>query len=800
MDLDTKWTKYKYSNFNKCLCVFIACFMLAQAFLNVIPAVKCLMIFREKAVSTEDTSIYDYNSFYQLFNSDVELIFNEANYDYNSKEDYALKEKIIAETVNRYNIKSEAIGYTHKEAVDEFGENFESEYYCYVGDNNLLYFDEAYPADFTERIVVDEKTAFNFHIDMLGRSDDSIIPEFEEQYWDQRGRTYIEPEKPHYSERLGLKNIKYYVEHKDGTVVTNVENKESFIADISNKDYVAVKNGKTQYSEKLDTNKIHAFIPNATKNIASAYFLIDTNFPEDDKYSAIYKEFVDAKDINFNQTIIAIVIFSLLTLTFMVFSIRLAGRKDSELVEFSWIDKVPNDIHFILSAAAGGGLGFFCIWLVVNLSNPIMFNESEIKFSPDFYDAIVVSAAIVTYFIVLEYLTSLARKIKSNEKILKNTLIYKFTKWSISTTKKILRKLKTVCKNTHNKAKKYFNTISFIPNELQKRAIIYAILFVLVNLFFAFVGSGFLFATNGTIILFGLFLLVCLFAIDAYIIYKVAKYLKYLDMIITASKIGNALDIDVNLLPVSLRTLAEGLEKTNTELDMAIRKAVKDERTKTELITNVSHDLKTPLTSVINYIDLLKKCDIQDETAKKYMDVIDEKSIKLKRLIEDLIEASKVTTGNVTLNKTMINLYELAMQAVVEETSDIEKAGLNIIFDETSDEHIVFADGTKVYRVFENLLTNARKYSAPNSRIYAKVYSDGKFGCFEIKNVSKDALNITAEELTERFVRGDKSRNQDGNGLGLSIAKELCRLNGGDLIISIDGDLFKATVKLPKTE
>lgn len=258
------------------------------------------------------------------------------------------------------------------------------------------------------------------------------------------------------------------------------------------------------------------------------------------------------------------------------------------------------------------------------------------------------------------------------------------------------------------------------------------------------------------------------------------------------------MDIDTAKLPQCLKTLADSLDEKNAALQEAVIKAVKDERTKTELITNVSHDLKTPLTSVINYIDLLKKCEIRDETAVKYMGVIDEKANRLKRLIEDLIEASKVSTGNVVLHKTKINLNELATQAIVEYADDFEKNGLDLIFDETAQKHIVFADGTKIFRVFENLLSNAKKYSAPESRVYARLYSDNENGYFEIKNISKDPLNISAEELMERFVRGDKSRSEEGNGLGLSIAKELCSLNGGGLTISIDGDLFKATVRLPK--
>lgn len=179
------------------------------------------------------------------------------------------------------------------------------------------------------------------------------------------------------------------------------------------------------------------------------------------------------------------------------------------------------------------------------------------------------------------------------------------------------------------------------------------------------------------------------------------------------------------------------------------------------------------------------------------MAVIADKANRLKKLIEDLIEASKVSSGNIVLNKALLDLNELATQAIVEETTGFEKANLQLVFEEPARKNIVSADGAKLYRVLENLLSNARKYSAPGSRVYTRVYTENDFGCFEIKNISKQALNISAAELTERFVRGDKSRNTDGHGLGLSIASDLCRLHGGSLDIVIDGDLFKATVKIP---
>ncbi len=221
---------------------------------------------------------------------------------------------------------------------------------------------------------------------------------------------------------------------------------------------------------------------------------------------------------------------------------------------------------------------------------------------------------------------------------------------------------------------------------------------------------------------------------------------------------------------------------------------------KTQLITNVSHDLKTPLTSLINYSDLLSKCEIDNDQAKTYIDVINTQSVKLKRLIEDLIEASKVSTGNVQLNCTVLNLHELCVQALVEFTPEFEKNNIEAIFTEPDEPVYIYADGTKAYRIISNLLSNVKKYAAPYSRAYISICKDAQFGCLEIKNISKEQLNISPEQLTERFVRGDESRTNEGNGLGLSIAKDLCLLQNGFLNLSIDGDLFKAQVKLPVTE
>ncbi|MCD7797305.1 MAG: HAMP domain-containing histidine kinase [Clostridiales bacterium] len=276
-------------------------------------------------------------------------------------------------------------------------------------------------------------------------------------------------------------------------------------------------------------------------------------------------------------------------------------------------------------------------------------------------------------------------------------------------------------------------------------------------------------------------------------------YIKPLDIIIDASSRHEDVPLDIAALPDSLRVLAESMQYTNEQLNIAVSKAIKDERLKTELITNVFHDLKTPLTSIITYVDLLSKCDIDDEKAREYISVLDEKGAKLKRLIDDLIEASKVTTGNIAVNLSPMNLSELCLQATVDAQSDFEKSGLELVIKQGDGESVVFADGAKTYRVIENLLSNACKYSAKGTRVYISVYvyNENENGIFEIKNISAEPLNISPDELTQWFVRGDKSRDKDGNGLGLSIAKELCRVQNGSLDITIDGDLFKAKVSLP---
>lgn len=284
--------------------------------------------------------------------------------------------------------------------------------------------------------------------------------------------------------------------------------------------------------------------------------------------------------------------------------------------------------------------------------------------------------------------------------------------------------------------------------------------------------------------------------IAAVIIYRRSKYL---DEIIEASKeiaegnVENKIEVRENS---DLAVLAENINNIKQGLKAAVEQELKSERLKTELITNVSHDLKTPLTSIISYIDLMKKEDISPETAVDYLKVIDKKAERLKFLIEDLFEAAKTATGSVELNIEKLELKSLLNQTLAEFENKIQDSGLIFKINLPEYKVYVMADGVRLYRVFANLISNAIKYSLRGSRVYVDLtYLEGKAQLI-IKNISSYEMNFNAEEITERFKRGDEARSTEGSGLGLAIAKNIIELHNGSLNIEVDGDLFKAIVTI----
>ena len=252
--------------------------------------------------------------------------------------------------------------------------------------------------------------------------------------------------------------------------------------------------------------------------------------------------------------------------------------------------------------------------------------------------------------------------------------------------------------------------------------------------------------------------------------------------------------VSVNGMAGDMRCLGENLNRISGGMSVAVDERMKSERFKTELITNVSHDLKTPLTSIINYSDLIAREPTDNQKIREYATVLTRQSERLKNLIVDLVEASKAATGNVELEMVPCEVGVLVTQAAGEYQTRLEASGLTLVSDIPRDGVHITADAPRLWRVLDNLMGNALKYSQPGTRVYLTLKSTEGRVLITIKNTSQTQLNIPAEELMERFVRSDSSRHTEGNGLGLSIARSLTELMGGELRLDVDGDLFKATL------
>lgn len=478
---------------------------------------------------------------------------------------------------------------------------------------------------------------------------------------------------------------------------------------------------------------------------------------------------------------VAAVCLAVLALAFLVLACLGCGRRaGTDGVRLLWMDYIPLELHTAIIAAAIAGLG---VVLFGNLFNDLS-NYYGYQLSTLYYGGLFLAACgalgAVAWGLYAELTLSFVRLCKSKKRLYKGTLLYYICLgiW------RLLSKL-------HRFNRRVIRGLAYTPRHFKRNMVFCAVGYLLINIV--------LVVLFGACLEFAPISVPCalvFLAFNGFCVGYALRFLFQLDRVIEAA--ANRTDVEAAHLHPALAAMAGSLRYTNQELHNAVDQAVRDERLKTELITNVSHDLKTPITSIITYTDLLSKCPQSDEKAKEYMAVLTEKSVKLARLVEDLIEASKLSSGNITLHPMVLDLGELTAQAIGEYQKEFEENRLQLVLDPDLPRVQAFADGSKTYRVLENLLQNAKKYSAADSRVYVRVYKQGDFGVFEIKNISAQPLNISPQELTQRFVRGDASRTKEGNGLGLSIAQELCSAQQGKLELLIDGDLFKARVYLPQ--
>ena len=372
--------------------------------------------------------------------------------------------------------------------------------------------------------------------------------------------------------------------------------------------------------------------------------------------------------------------------------------------------------------------------------------------------------AVIVYISFVFFLETIIKRIKSKT-LFRNTITYRILRW----------------------IKSLITSMTRNANMTVKLILIF-IAFGILNII------GFGLSINNEPI--GFFILI---AIWVYAFAKMHQWLvRYIEIknAINEIYIGNTeVHLDEKRYKGSLNSMAIQVNDIAGGLSNAIQEKLKSERLKTELITNVSHDIKTPLTSIINYVDLLKKEKMPNEQAEEYLNILDNKSQRLKRLTEDLVEASKASSGNIKLNIEKLNVNELLKQVSGEFEDKFKSRNLEEVMSLPEKNVYINADSRYMYRILENMYSNISKYAMDNTRVYIDVIPNNNRITIQMKNISKEKLNISTEELMQRFVRGDSARNTEGSGLGLSIATSLTTLQGGTFNIYLDGDLYKVIIE-----
>ncbi|WP_417204323.1 sensor histidine kinase [Acetoanaerobium sticklandii] len=458
------------------------------------------------------------------------------------------------------------------------------------------------------------------------------------------------------------------------------------------------------------------------------------------------------------------------------------------------MNKIPIEVKCLIYILFGVGFAL-TIELLFN-DNLSRFYSPKLKFETIISDAniffylIGIPATIFLYTALYVLVSDIKNVFNSGiyESCIKKSLIGKF-----------LLKLFKKLNSTFSKLMSF--DISNTKNRKLMLVLGINLIIVWIIVFFtSFVFLNIVFGMGGSYSLFGSVILgMCIAIIYSLFIFSYLKdrmcELEQLYMVTDEISLGNfnqhmELNLGIfNPILEKLNSISEGFK-------IAVDEEIKSQNLKTELISNVSHDLKTPLTSIISYIDLLKKENDMSETQKEYIEILEQKSQRLTLLIEDLFEASKAASGNISFNKSSLDLVSLLRQTIAENENEISASGLlfKIQLPDSEQKIICNLDGKRTYRIFDNLISNILKYSLPSSRVYIDMSLNMNKALIVFKNISAYEMNFNPNDIAERFVRGDKSRNTDGSGLGLSIAKSFTELQGGDFNIYIDGDLFKVAI------
>ena len=458
-----------------------------------------------------------------------------------------------------------------------------------------------------------------------------------------------------------------------------------------------------------------------------------------------------------------------------------AGKKPgSDAVEPMGFNQMPLDLYTLVLAAGCFG----CFWLA-GRGVELFRNTQAIQL------AVAAGTCFLGCLLLICYCMAWAAQLKQKEHFwLKNSLILRALLLSWQWLKLLVRKTVVLSKRLPD-LKQWLNVhvvkwlhrlLMLMPTMWQWLACCGAVLLLL--LVAAIIDSGILMTI-------GFLAAICLTIYGAYCFGLLLRGVKRM----RAGELKTK--VDGSALVGSMKEFAEELNGLAGVAGVAADKQLKSERMKTELITNVSHDIKTPLTSIINYVDLMERPH-SEEQQEAYMEVLSRQSQRLKKLVDDLMEMSKASTGNMQTDITVVNASEAINQCLGEFADKLEQADLVPVFRAADHDVTMLADGRLVWRVMSNLLGNVVKYALPGTRVYVDLTELQEDVLISVKNVSREELNISSEELMERFVRGDASRNTEGSGLGLNIAKSLMELQHGEMELLVDGDLFKVTLIFPK--
>ncbi|MGO0882033.1 sensor histidine kinase [Clostridioides difficile] len=510
----------------------------------------------------------------------------------------------------------------------------------------------------------------------------------------------------------------------------------------------------------------------------------DNSYSSYNNYGMIYSSdsisgYINNVENNSYYKISALIIKIIISIVVIV-AIVFPYRKSKELLGFETISRIPLEILFIAVAIIQGILDLYPTGIISNTLNGnyvdyLINNDISGKMA----NILVSSMNLIYWFAIFSIIFVFIALLKHilnvgiKEYFVKNTLTGMFLKWFKKSSKVVINQVrKTNLKEKPNKTIAIILSVNLL------------IIVIMCSMWF----FGIILALIYSVVLFKL--------LSDYSKKTIYEYNQLLDV---TKKISDG-NLEVNMEDDLgfFNPIKDELGNIQSGFKKAVDEEVKSQKMKTELISNVSHDLKTPLTSIITYIDLLKDENITDENRKMYIDTLDRKSQRLQHLIEDLFEVSKVNSGDVHLNIVNVDIISLMKQTLLELDDKISESSLKVKNNFSSEKIILPLDSQRTFRVFENLIINISKYAMPSSRVYIDILETDRQVNIMLRNMSATEIDFSVDDIMERFVRGDKSRNTEGSGLGLAIAKSFVELQGGKMRIDIDGDLFKVTITFNK--